>query len=123
MRGRRGFTLLEALATVALLGVALSLAASLSSRGPRASERLLSHRTALRAAEGALEAVRAGVIAPVSGPVTVLGGVRGGPAVRVRLVVRPVDTRGLLEVRATATAAAPGRPVTQTLSTLVWRKR
>lgn len=123
MRDRRGFTLIETLAALAILGATMAVAASLGGRGPGASERLAAHRTALRAAEGALEAIRAGSIAPVSGPVAVPGALSRGSAVRVRLDVRRAEGTDLLEVRATATAPAPGRPVTQSLTSLVWRRK
>ena len=123
MRRHRGFTLIETIAALAILGATLAIAASIGSRGPRATERLAAQRVALRAAEGALEAVRAGTLLPVSGPVVLPGTIARGAAVRVRLDVRDAGPRGLVEVKASATAPAPGRPVTQSLATLVWRPR
>lgn len=123
MRARRGVSALELLAALALLGAAMWVAASLDARGPRAAARLAAQRLALRAAEGALEAVRAGALPPVSGPAVVPGALGTASGLRVRLEVRPAKPAGLLEVRATATAPAPGSPVTQSLATLVWRGR
>jgi prepilin-type N-terminal cleavage/methylation domain-containing protein len=123
VRRHRGFTLIETIAALAILGATLAIAASIGSRGPRASERLAAQRVALRAAEAALEAVRAGTVPLASGVVVVPGSVARSSAVRVRLEVRDAGPRGLLEVRASATAPAPGRHVTQSLHTLVWRRR
>ena len=80
-------------------------------------------RRVLEAAEAALEAVRAGVLPPVSGPVVVPGSLGRTTGLRVRLEVRPAGRPGLVQVRAKATARAPGTAVTQSLSTLVWRGR
>ena len=123
MRRCRGITALEVIGALAILGVTLILATSLDSRGPRASERLAAQRVALRAAEAALEAVRAGALPPVSGPVVVPGSLGQTRGLRVRLEVGPAGRPGLVQVRARATARAPGAPVTQTLATLVWRGR
>lgn len=119
----RGFTFIETFAALAILGLAMVIASGLSGRGPKASARLAAHRVALRAAEGALETVRAGTAVPVSGPVALPGANTREPSVRVRLDVRPAGSPGLFEVRASATAPAPGHPVTESLTSFVWRRR
>jgi prepilin-type N-terminal cleavage/methylation domain-containing protein len=119
VRPRRGFTLVESLAALAILGIALVLSFSLLGRGPRAGDRLAAHRAALRAAEAALEAVRARALPLEPGPVALPGAGPAGP--RVRLDVKTAGRPGLFEVVATATAEAPGRPVRLSVTTLFWR--
>ena len=68
MRGLRsrasGFTLIETLVALSLLGLALLLTMSLMFQEPRTLRRLGAHQQAYRALEVTLEAVRAGMRVP-----------------------------------------------------------
>lgn len=59
---RGGFTLLESLVALAILGVALLLGMALVLQQPRLLRRLDARREALRALDSTLEAIRAGVL-------------------------------------------------------------
>ncbi len=60
-----GFTLLEALVALSLLGVAMLLTLSLMFQEPRVTSRLAAHQQVLRALEETLERVRAGQAVPL----------------------------------------------------------
>jgi len=100
-----GFTLLEALIALTVLGVALLLGMALVIQLPRDVRRLDAERQAMRAMEATLEALRAGTL-PVqdlelSGFITLAG----APAARdlgVTVAVTPTERPGLYKVTLTA---------------------
>ncbi len=63
-RSSHGFTLIESLVALSLLGVAMLLTLSLLMQEPRALQRLEAHREVLRAMEQVLEGIRAGLTVP-----------------------------------------------------------
>ncbi|HEX3551960.1 MAG TPA: prepilin-type N-terminal cleavage/methylation domain-containing protein [Thermoanaerobaculia bacterium] len=126
--GQSGFTLLEALVALALLGVALLLGMELVLQNPRMVRRMDGERQAFRAMESTLEAVRAGVIPlPLPPPRTAeLGGFStavGSPARKDLAISMRVDFTalpGLYHVTLRACYTADARKVQKELQTMVW---
>jgi type II secretion system protein I len=129
LRGRRsasaqtGFTLLEVLIALAILGVALLLGMALVLQNPRIVRRMDSERQAFRALESTLEAVRAGAIplqtSRLDGFVTAVG----TPAPKdlsIDMVVEPAGLPGLFDVTLSAHYRVSQQKVVKRLRTLVW---
>ena len=118
-----GYSLVEALAAIALVGMGL-LAASSGLQSHAASARRSELRQLMvTASEEAIEAVRGGDLPLESGPV-------GTPSVadrfqrdgiRTTLRVAPREVEGLYEVTAVARVRFLGEPMTVELATMVWR--
>lgn len=119
MHRERGTTLIEAIATIAMVGLAVVMWSSLTAVAPRATERTEAHRGLLRAAEVALEQVRAGRVPLESGSVETP--VRQRWPVRVTLDVRPAGSPGLWRVTAVARTEVRGDRLERRLVTQVWR--
>lgn len=121
---QRGFTLLEALIALVLLGVALLLGMALVLENPRIVRRSDYQRQAFRALESTLEAVRAGVIPLVDnqdldGFVTAVD----APApkdLKVSMRVEPTELPGLVKVTLTARDKLAGQKFEKEIQTLVW---
>jgi prepilin-type N-terminal cleavage/methylation domain-containing protein len=129
-----GFTLIEALVALTLLGVALLLGMQLLIQTPRIIHRIDAERQAFRALEATLEGVRAGVIAlraPDGKPDQELSDfyTAAGPPPRkpddldlkVFMHVEPADLPGLCHVTLTAHYLALKVDHKQQLETLVRR--
>jgi prepilin-type N-terminal cleavage/methylation domain-containing protein len=108
-----GFTLVEALIALTVLGIALLLGMALVIQLPRDVRRLDAERQAMRAMEATLEAMRAGTLPvktcePTSEPPCELSGyitLAGAPAARdlsVTVHVDPTERPGLYQVTLTA---------------------
>lgn len=122
-RRQSGFTLLEALIALFLLGVALLLGMELVLANPRLARRTDSQRQAFRALESTLEAVRAGAIPLVNqkldGYVTAVS----TPAPRdlnILMEVEPTKLPSLVKVTLKARYKLEGRKFEKELQTLVW---
>jgi prepilin-type N-terminal cleavage/methylation domain-containing protein len=111
----RGFTLLETLIVLAVLGVALLMAMGVILQQSRAGARLEMHVRALRAAESVLERLRGGALPLASGRVDAFA------PVLVWLEVEPAGPPGLYTAVARATYIFQGRLQTRQLTTQVWR--
>ncbi len=121
---RRGMTLTECMAALAILGLALGLWVTLAAAGPRASRRLNAQREAFRALEGTLEIVRGGGVPLASAdiPIERLLVPRAAKGLTVRVTVKPTPQRDLHEVHVEARYTSEGIPMTSSLDTLVWRR-
>jgi prepilin-type N-terminal cleavage/methylation domain-containing protein len=118
-----GFSLLEVLIALALLGVALLMGVGLVLQQPRIVRRLDGERQAFRALESTLEAVRAGVVPLETADLEGFSTAVGSPApkdLRVHMVVEPAGTPGLFQVTLLATYTVEGWPIRKRLRTLVW---
>lgn len=120
-----GFTLVEALVALALVGVALLFDLGLQLQARAAREALEREADLLRRVEAVLESVRAGVHPLRRGAVDPA---LAWPSLPERDVVavleaEPSGLDGLCRVRVRATATGPrGRPHQVSLETLIWRR-
>jgi prepilin-type N-terminal cleavage/methylation domain-containing protein len=123
--GNGGFTLLETLVALAILGIALLLTLVLVLNQPRILHRLDGERQAFRAIEGTLEAVRAGAIPLESArfeSFDFLAGTPAPPDLTLRMDVRPLDMPpGLYEVSLVAHYTLAGKGYDKRVQTLVWQ--
>jgi prepilin-type N-terminal cleavage/methylation domain-containing protein len=118
-----GFSLVEVLIALVLVGTALLMGMGLALQNPRIVRRLDGERQAFRAMESTLEAVRAGAIplqtSDLDGFVTAVG----TPApkdLKIHMEVDPADTPGLFQVTLRSSYEVEGRKVEKMLRTLVW---
>ena len=123
MRRSDGFTLIEVLVALTLLGVALLLGMQLVLQNPRIVRRADGERQAFRAMESTMEAVRAGLIpletSELDGFVTAVG----TPAPKdltLFMEVAPTGLPGLYEVTLTARYSAYRVKYRKELHTMVW---
>jgi prepilin-type N-terminal cleavage/methylation domain-containing protein len=123
-RSLRGFSLLEALIALALVGLALLLDLGLQAQSREIEARLAAESDLLRRAEATIESVRAGVHPLRSGPVdpVLAWPTVADPALSMMLVVDPTGVPGLCRVMLHGqTRARRGRPHDIDLDTLVWQ--
>lgn len=131
-RSGRGFSLVEVLVTLAVLGMILLLGLGLVWQQRRVHLRLEARAAADRALEEALETLRSGAVPLVSGELPLSGAGDGGsgtgPAARaardVQVVVRVVPAEppaDLYEAVLTARYTVLGEPEMRTVRTLFWR--
>ena len=122
--GQSGFTLLEALVALALLGVALLLGMELVLQNPRMVRRMDGERQAFRAMESTLEAVRAGAISlqtsDLDGFTTAVGSPAPKDHLAICMQVDPTELPGLYQVTLRARYTADARKVQKELQTMVW---
>lgn len=119
-----GLTLIECVAAVALLGIALTMAGGLLTAQPRVVTRLAGEQAALRVLEATLESARAGAVPLASGPVALPPGREGDPAdLSVSLEVEPGELPGLHRVAAEARFTVRGQSVVRRIETMMWRPR
>ena len=111
-----GFTLLETLLALALLGLALFLALPLLLEQPRILRRVDTHYRALAAMESTLEALRAGALPLHSAHLPELA-----EGIALDLDVEPAPPPGLYAVTVRATYQVGAQPRQRRLQTLVWR--
>jgi prepilin-type N-terminal cleavage/methylation domain-containing protein len=123
LKRQGGFTLLEVLVALVVLGVALLLGMALVLQNPRIVRRADDERQAFRALESTLEAVRAGVIplqtSQLDGFVTAVG----TPAPKdltIAMQVDPTGLPGLYEVTLSARYSFARQKFVKRLRTMVW---
>lgn len=113
-----GFTYLEVIAALALIGLTVVAASSMTAAHPTASARLDAQEEMVKTLDAVLEAVRGGVIQPKSGPVDPPISIH--LPVSVWLEVSESELPGFYWIRATASAPVRGRVVERSLSTAIW---
>lgn len=119
-----GFTLLEALVALALLGVALLLGMQLVIQTPRVLRRLDAERQAFRALEATLEGLRSSNTPLENEDLQGFLTAAGSPApdnLTVSVLVEPGDLPGLYHVTLTASYTVLNVPYKKRLETLFWR--
>jgi len=123
--GNGGFTLLETLIALVILGFALLFVLTLVLNQPRMLKRLDAQRQAYRAIEGTLEAVRAGGIPLQSAHFADFDFLAGTPAppdltLQMDVVALPTPA-GLYRVSLAAHYTLAGQGIDQKVQTLVWQ--
>lgn len=121
----RGFTYVECLAALSIIGLALVAADGLFLARPRVEARLQAREEVTRALQLAMETARAGGVTLAAGAHPML--LPTGTAVAARdlavtLHVRGLRPAGLWEVRAEARYTSGTRVETADLVSLVWRR-
>ncbi|HEX4960693.1 MAG TPA: prepilin-type N-terminal cleavage/methylation domain-containing protein [Thermoanaerobaculia bacterium] len=120
---QRGFSLLEALIALVLLGVALLLGMALVLQNPRMVRRMDGERQAFRAMESTMEAVRAGAIPLEKADLGNYTTAVGSPAPKdlaISMQVDPTALPGLYQVTLKASYTVDARKVEKELQTMVF---
>ena len=125
MRGCRhsGYSLLEALLAIAIVGVALLVSTNALQTHAALARRMEIQQQMLRAAEDVMESLRGEVLPLDGGPVR-LDSDRGGRIdgrIRTIVGVEPHEIEGLYEVRVVARSRFLGEAMELELKTMVWR--
>jgi prepilin-type N-terminal cleavage/methylation domain-containing protein len=121
---QRGFSLVETLIALAILGIALLLGLSLLLQQPRIALRLDGERQAYRAIEATLESVRAGLIPLQTAEFQSFVTAAGGPApadLKLSMDVQPAGSPGLYQITLRVRYQVAGFPHEKSVDTLVWQ--
>ena len=120
---QRGFSLVEAVAALAVFGFAVVVASSFLDVQMSAARRLEARADLVRAAETLLESVRGGVMPLTSGDVDLSNEFQPMSSIRVRtklqVISRPLPD--LYEVRVEARAMVRSEEMVVSITTQVWR--
>jgi len=118
-----GFSLLEAVTALAIVGLALVIAAHALSAYAATIQRADVRQRLVWAAESAIESVRGGQIPLATGRVELERELKPDEGADVYLFVdvRPRDLPGLYDVRVRAWSQLPARREVVELNTMVWR--
>lgn len=119
----RGFTLVEALAALAIFTMAVLIAAAFLQAHVQAARRLEVRSALVRASETALEEIRGGLRPLVSSNANPNSEIAEHPG-REMVTSIKVDSGGvpdLYRVVVTSKSATAGRPMEVSLETMVWR--
>ena len=120
---QRGFSLVEAVAALAVFGFAVVVASSFLDVQMSAARRLEARADLVRAAETLLESVRGGVMPLTSGDVDLSDEFQPMSSIRVRtklqVISRPLPD--LYEVRVEARAMVRSEEMVVSITTQVWR--
>ncbi|MCP4897053.1 MAG: type II secretion system protein [bacterium] len=122
-RNTAGFSLLEAIVAILLIGIAILMATSILNATVSSARRLQTHTELLRYCEATLEAVRSGAV-PLQSGTTTLGPVSIGTSttdLRVSLKAEETATLSLFEVTVQVSCKVRNQPMWYSLTTLVWR--
>ena len=121
-QGTRGFSLVEALVSAALLGWILLIGLQFLVLERQTEERLAAHRQAMRSLETAVEAIRIGWVDLEEGPFSLEGLAASSFGVRLNLEIEEEQAMSdLLHVRVVATYTVRRETFRRDLETLVWR--
>jgi prepilin-type N-terminal cleavage/methylation domain-containing protein len=124
-QAEHGFTLIETLVALALVGVALLLGMALVLSQPRMLKRLESERQAFRAIEGTLEAIRGGSIPLAPAHFENFAFSAGTPAARDLTLSMDISQAafppGLYQISLRAHYSVAGQGFDKRVDTLVWQ--
>jgi prepilin-type N-terminal cleavage/methylation domain-containing protein len=120
-RSQEGFSLVEAVIALALLGLALAFGLTALARGPRYRAEIAARQRALRSIEGALDGIRSGAtpILPGTYPGEAFLA-EGDDALRLTLAIEPADVAALYHVRVEAEYEVAGARRSLDVETLTW---
>ena len=120
---RRGFSLVEAVAALAIFGFAVVVASSFLDVQMSAARRLEARADLVRAAETLLESVRGGVRPLISGDVDLTDEFQPMSSIRVRTTLQVIQRplRDLYEVKVEAWAMVRSEEMVVSITTQVWR--
>jgi len=122
-RRNGGFSLIEALATLTIFGMAVVVAAGFLDAHMSAARRLEARSDLVRAVETVLESVRGGTLPMASGDVDLTDEFQPLSSIRVRTKVAVTEKipQGLFLVRVEARAMVRSEDMVVTITTQVWR--
>jgi prepilin-type N-terminal cleavage/methylation domain-containing protein len=123
-RAAAGFSLLECLIALLLVGFAILMATALLNTMTTTAARLAAQQELLRNVETVLAGVRAGALPLSSGPIAVDPGMSSAPVsdLRLALDVEPGSLPDLYQVTVHARCSfLQNRPLHRSVTTLVWR--
>jgi prepilin-type N-terminal cleavage/methylation domain-containing protein len=122
-RRHAGYSLLEILVAIAIVGMALLVSSNALQAHAALARRTEMRLQLQRAAENALESVRGDVVPLDTGPLAVESGQSGSLGGRMRTIVTVTEgeIEGLYEVKAVARAHHFGEAMAVELYTKVWR--
>ena len=121
---RRGFSLIEALVALAIVGLTMTVGMSLLAQQSDVARRLRAHQEAMQIVESTLEAVRAGLIPLTSGRLQPPVASTETEALVLWLEVKPrAEPPGLSEVLVEARYVVGPRMLRRGVRTMVWRSR
>jgi prepilin-type N-terminal cleavage/methylation domain-containing protein len=122
-RGRKGFSLIEALAALTIFGMAVVVAAGFLDAHMSAARRLEARSDLVRAVETVLESVRGGTLPMESGEVDLTEEFQPLSSIRVRtnVAVTSKNPHGLFSVRVEARAMVRSEDMVVSITTQVWR--
>jgi len=120
---QRGFSLLEAVAALALFGMAIVVAAGFLDAHVSAARRLEARADLVRAAEVVLESLRGEALPLTGGAIDLSGQFPGRSSARVatRVQVTPRTLTGLYEVRVEARTVVRSEEMVVTVTTQMWK--
>lgn len=119
----RGFTLVEALAALAIFAMAVLVAAAFLQSHATAARRLEVRSALVRASETTLEEIRAGVrpLGPANLDLSSTVGLAPGASLRTSVNVTHGGVEDLYRVVVISRSTAAGAPMVITLESMVWR--
>ena len=119
----KGYSLVEALAAIAIVGMALLVSTNALQTHARLARRAEIQHEMLRSAEDALESVRGGEVPLEEGPLQLISEVGdfSGRTVYTMVRIEELEIEGLYEVTARSRTHFVDQPMELELRTMVWR--
>jgi prepilin-type N-terminal cleavage/methylation domain-containing protein len=117
----QGFTLLESIIAIALIGTAIIISTALLNTLAISSDHLRIHMGLLHEVETTIEMMRAGLVPLESGVISTSGGDSMAKDLVVTAIVEPRDIHGLYDVTIRAECHFRSRRISRTLVTAIWR--
>jgi len=120
-KDERGFSLVEAIVAIALVGSAIIIASAFLNTLLISSDHLRMQEGLLSELEAAGEMMRAGILPLQSGPLAVGGYSGNTPGLSLTAIVEERQPRGLYQVSLRAECSFRHRRISRTLVTEIWR--
>jgi prepilin-type N-terminal cleavage/methylation domain-containing protein len=123
LRSDRGFTLVEAVAALAIFAMAVLVAAAFLQAHATAARRLEVRGELVRVAEATLEEIRSGArpLVPATVDRAADVGTTTGTEVRTTIRIDDAGVSDLVLVSVSSHSAAAGEPMAVAIQTMVWR--